>query len=285
MYFDKKEKLQSIFKDTMAQIKTEPKIKKAAHFSIQNTKFYGENELPTISAVQNQTGMVMVTANKTFEAAKHIHKQYPEKKVAVLNFASAVNPGGGVAKGSSAQEESLCRCSTLYCTLNQEELWQKYYNVNRAMKNPIHTDACIYSPSVLVFKSDGAFPETLPESEWFYVDVISCAAPNLRKRVGNIYNTESGEVVRLSADELYRVHLERARHIFTVAIDNGVDCLVLGAFGCGAFENDPTVVARAYADATAEFRKYFDCIEYAVYCRAFETSNYNAFKYALHPER
>ena len=285
MYSDRKEKLQSIFKDTMAQIKNEPKIKRAAHFSTQKTKLYDKNELPTINVAPNRSGTVLVNRNKTFEAAKHIHKQYPEKKVAVLNFASAVNPGGGVAKGSSAQEESLCRCSTLYCSLNQDELWQKYYPVNRAMKNPIHTDACIYSPDILVFKSDSAFPEMMSESEWFYVDVISCAAPNLRKRIGNAYNTEKGEAVRISTDELYRIHLERAKHIFTVAIDNGVNCLVLGAFGCGAFENDPTVVARAYADATAEFRKYFDLIEYAVFCRAFETKNYDAFTLAFQSKR
>ena len=69
----------------MAQIKTEPKIKKAAHFSIQNTKFYGENELPTISAVQNHTGMVMVTANKTFEAAKADYLAFYPRTISYQN--------------------------------------------------------------------------------------------------------------------------------------------------------------------------------------------------------
>lgn len=58
-----------------------------------------------------------------------------------MNFASAVNPGGGVRSGSSAQEESLCRYSTLYPTLNQQFLWKKYYEVNRQANDPLHTDA------------------------------------------------------------------------------------------------------------------------------------------------
>lgn len=64
-----------------------------------------------------------VTKSKTFEAAMRLRKERPDAKIAVLNFASATNPGGGVKSGSSAQEESLCRCSTLYPTLNQRKLW------------------------------------------------------------------------------------------------------------------------------------------------------------------
>ena len=74
-----------------------------------------------------------------------------------LSFASATRPGGGVKNGSSAQEESLCRCSTLYPTIDSGRFWERYYNVNREKKDNRHTDACIYSPGVIICKTDGNY--------------------------------------------------------------------------------------------------------------------------------
>lgn len=116
---------------------------------------------------------------------------YPGRKIAVLNFASATKPGGGVINGSSAQEESLCRCSTLYPTLDRRFLWQSYYDVNRAAGDVLHTDACIYSPGIVICKTDENFPERMPQEDWVTVDVISCAAPNLRNTPANLYNPET----------------------------------------------------------------------------------------------
>ena len=221
-----------------------------------------------------------MTRHTTFNAARELHKFYPGKKIAVLNFASATNPGGGVTRGSSAQEESLCRCSTLYPTLTQSSMWNQFYLVNRANKNVLHTDACIYSPNIIVFKDDSYIPRMLPSKDWFSVDVISCAAPNLRNVVSNAYNTESGEAVQISPDELNMLHKRRAKHILAVAAANKVDILVLGAFGCGAFANDPRIVADATFEVLEEFISYFDVVEFAIYCRKYETENFEAFMQA-----
>ena len=75
---------------------------------------------------------VSVSPDRTFEAARRLVAENPGSRCAVLNFASPVNPGGGVVTGSSAQEECLCRCSTLYPCLNQRMLWDGYYLPNRA---------------------------------------------------------------------------------------------------------------------------------------------------------
>ena len=69
--------------------------------------------------------------------------------------------------------------------------------------------------------------------------------------------------------------------ILCVAAAHGAEILILGAFGCGAFQNDPEAVAAAYRDALAEYGKYFDEIEFAVYCRGYETGNYDAFRRIL----
>ena len=277
MAFNRKEQLKTVFEDTMDQIRNNSDLLNATQLSVERTRFYAPDNYPMFEKSKPAMGGIKVTRNTTFSAARDLHKTYPYKKIAVLNFASATNPGGGVTRGSSAQEESLCRCSTLYPTLTQSAMWNQFYFVNRADKNVLHTDACIYSPNITVFKDDSSIPRMMPPEEWFSVDVISCAAPNLRNVVSNVYNPESGEAVHLSAGELYQIHKQRARHILTVAAANKADVLVLGAFGCGAFANDPRVVADATFDALEEFINCFDMVEFAIYCRKFETENYDAF--------
>lgn len=85
----------------------------------------------------------------------------------------------------------------------------------------------------------------------------------------------------MTPEALQRLHEKRARSILAVATRNGADILVLGAFGCGAFRNDPKVVASAYASVLKDCRYHFDLIEFAIFCRSFETENYDAFVEAL----
>ena len=108
----------------------------------------------------------------------------------------------------------------------------------------------------------------MPKEDWVKVDVITVAAPDLRK-------------ISMSDAELFGYHVRRAMHVLTVAAYHDVDTLVLGAFGCGAFANNPQVVARAYKAAFAEFPKVFKKIEFAIYCPDEEQVNYNTFKNVL----
>lgn len=273
---DRRQKLIEIFEDTQRFYSQNAKLANAVQVSKAATKLYEADEYPEITK-KTDNSTIIVTKHKSFEAAMMISADHPDWKIAVLNFASATNPGGGVETGSSAQEESLCRCSTLYPTLTQDWLWQAYYQKNRNMHDNLHTDACIYSPEIIICKTDDAYPERMEEKDWVDVDVISCAAPNLRKRPGNIHNPEYGAAKVLSSGELYQLHVKRAKHILHTAAANEVDALVLGAFGCGAFMNDPDVVAKAYADVVREYKQYFRMIEFAVFCMPQETRNYDAF--------
>ena len=278
---DRRQKLIKIFEDTQRFYAQNAQLANAVQAAKAATKLYEADDYSGEPVAEGSEYLVTVTKHKTFEAAMQIHKEHSEWKIAVLNFASATNPGGGVKTGSSAQEESLCRCSTLYPTLTQDRLWQGYYQKNRDAQDNLHTDACIYSPGVIICKTDDAYPERMAEKDWVTVDVISCAAPNLRQRPGNLHNPEYGAAKKISPEELYRLHLQRAKHILHVAVVNGAEALILGAFGCGAFANDPHVVAKAYADALKEYKGCFRHIEFAVYCRSDETVNYDAFKHAL----
>ena len=278
---NRKDKLIQVFEDTVEYIRENPTLSALADESRSETEFYPEDCYPGLPKECNKAGAVTVTKSKSFEAAMRIRASNADWRIAVLNFASATNPGGGVKHGSSAQEESLCRCSTLYSALNSRKLWDSYYSPNRAARNPLYNDALIYSPGVVICKTDAQYPQRMSEKEWVTVDVLSCAAPNLRTVPGNRYNPEQGEKVTVDNDTLYQIHNRRARHILTVAASKDVDALILGAFGCGAFRNDPSVVAKAYRDVLGEYRRFFSLIEFAIYCRPFETANYDAFQRSL----
>jgi len=278
---DRRTRLVEVFQDTQQFYKTDPALVAAVSSSKAGTKLYEAGMVTALPANVCKDGAVSVSKSKTFEAAMRLAKQHPGKKIAVLNFASASRPGGGVKSGSSAQEESLCRCSTLYPTLDRRFLWQNYYDVNRASGNVLHTDACIYSPGIVICKTDSDYPERMPQKNWCTVDVISCAAPNLRNEPANKYNPETGEPVSILPVDLQRIHEQRARQILAVAAANDVDIVVLGAFGCGAFHNGPVVVAKAYAKVMKECRHYFDLVEFAIYCRDYETANFDAFFSAI----
>lgn len=225
-------------------------------------------------------GNVVVSGKRTLEASENYAKQ--GKRVCVLNFASATNPGGGVVRGSSAQEEAICRCSTLYPCLNTREMWNNFYTPHRNADNPLYNDDCIFTPDVKVFKGDTNFPERLPEADWWNVDVITCAAPNLRRIPSNFMNPNAGsKQADITYEGLKALHTGRIQRIFEVAIANKADALILGAFGCGAFCNPPELVAEVFAEFTEKYRKYFDVIEYAVFHTERETKNYVAFKEAM----
>ncbi len=265
-----------VFEDTLYRINQDDSLKENTFISIKGQKLIKENDVVSYNAKKyNAPCKIYVTTNRTMEAAA----DYYGNKIAVLNFASATTPGGGVRKGSSAQEEALCRVSNLYLCLTDKKLWESFYQKNRDAKNNIHTDDIIYTPDVMVIKNDDY--KTLQESDYFRVDVITCAAPNLREVPANSFNRDEGEPIQLSDEELYKVHYKRAIKIMEVACANNVEVLILGAFGCGAFRNNPTVVAKAYKDAVEHFRHAFKEIEFAVYCPPKDPTNYNEFRAAF----
>lgn len=280
---DAREERVQIFEDTMRLCKSNERLAETVRNSKAGTKFYAPDDEPQLSSDGNaRSTEISVTKERSFEAAKRLSEKYgSEKKLAVHNFASATNPGGGVTRGSSAQEEALCRCSTLYPCLNTDKLFEEYYSMHRNQGDVRYTDACIYTPDVMVFKTDTAFPKLMPEDEWFSVDVITCAAPNLRPNPYNSMNPGKGDPVKVTDAELLALHKSRGRHILSIAAENGADILILGAFGCGAFRNSPQIVARAYKELLPEFKGMFDEIVFAVFCSPNDTKNFDTFNRIL----
>jgi uncharacterized protein (TIGR02452 family) len=194
----------------------------------------------------------------TLHAAHRLVQRYGSDHVAALNFASAKNPGGGFLGGSQAQEESLARASGLYATLLRHPA---YYEVNRRAESLLYTDQMIVSPRVPVFRDD----EDVLLSQPWEVTMLTSPAPN----AGALRTNDPASLPMV--EPTFRRRIEQ---ILSAAIDAGQTALVLGAWGCGVFGNDPRVVARLFAEqlcGQGRFARGFAQVVFAILDRGGET--------------
>ncbi len=274
----------AIFEDTLDWIDSDPDLSASIPGAKQNTTVFYENDYPAFDAGRVRSMTVTVTGNRSFQAAMELHKENPNAKIAVMNFANAFHPGGGVKMGAGAQEECLCRTSTLYPLLYRRTLKKEFYDYHSNLNTSKASDTLVYTEGVIICKTDEDMPRRMPKEDWVTVDVITIAAPDLRDK-SNKYVPLVGNGTYMNNAELFGYHVKRAIHMLTCAAAKGADILVLGAFGCGAFHNDPEVVARAYRTALAEFPKVFEKIEFAIYCPQDASTNYDVFKRVLNSIR
>ncbi|MFJ8196534.1 TIGR02452 family protein [Streptomyces sp. NPDC096152] len=207
------------------------------------TRMFGPEPVAVPSAPAGET-FVEVTGESSLEAARRL-----TGPVAVLNFASARNPGGGYLNGAQAQEEALCRASALYtCLLRAPE----FYDHHRAHRDPFYSDRVIHSPGVPVFRDDAGRLLDEPRVAGF----LTAAAPN------------AGVVLRTAperAAELPRAIAVRAERVLETAAAQGYRRLVLGAWGCGVFRNDPARVAGAFRGLLGPGGRFAGTFEHVVF--------------------
>lgn len=159
----------------------------------------------------------------------------------VLNFASARNPGGGFLTGAVAQEESLARSSGIYPCLSKH--FDAFFAPSRRAASGLYTHDMIYSPKVPVIRDERG---TLLD-EPYLVDFLTAAAPNCGVLKGRY---DAHKAALQCSDALY----ERIRRVLHTFAASGCVDIVLGAWGCGVFGNDPSTMARLFGDALAEFQ-------------------------------
>lgn len=222
-------------------------IRQEIAYSINNTLLIKPDD-EVSNALQNNKSTKIGLENRTSLAAcADLSKDV--SKVFCLNFASAKNPGGGFLGGSEAQEESLARSSALYATLIEKT---EMYQSNRTQESCFYLDYMIYSPDVPVFRDDTG----VLLSDYYKVSFLTYPAVN----AGVVKQRESHR-----AAEIYKVMEYRVQRTLAFAKSKGYDCLVLGAWGCGVFQNDPHDIANIFKNAlNGEFKGVFEHVEFAV---------------------
>ncbi|MGW4036233.1 TIGR02452 family protein [Streptomyces sp. NPDC004778] len=204
-------------------------IERAVAAARSGTRLYGPDPVPVAAPDSDRTPHIEVTAESSLAAARRMTGEAPGR-VAVLNYASARNPGGGYLNGAQAQEEALCRGSALHTTLLRAP---EYYAHHRAERSAFYTDRVIHSPGVPVFRDDRGHYLDAPYTAGF----LTSAAPN------------AGVIRRQTPEHAHRVPAalaSRAERVLEVAAVRGYRRLVLGAWGCGVFRHEPGQVAEAF---------------------------------------
>ncbi|QDY80270.1 TIGR02452 family protein [Streptomyces qinzhouensis] len=238
----------------------------ALEAALHGTRLYGPEPLP-VTPDTDRTTRIRVTAASSTAAALHLAGTGPGP-LAVLSFASARNPGGGYINGAQAQEEALCRASALYHTLLRTP---GYYTYHRENRDPLYSDRVIHSPAVPVFRDHRDRLLDTPRTVGF----LTSPAPN----AGAISRREPERLALLPA-----VLARRAERVLEVAADRGYRRLVLGAWGCGVFRNDPATVAAAFRAPLTDggrFARHFDEVEFAVLDRTRDRAVLGAFRAAF----
>lgn len=204
----------------------------------------------------------------SFSVALSIKEREPDERVLVLNFANPLNPGGGVRRGARAQEEDLCRKSSLLLALEDASAGE-YYRYNSILGSMPGSDAMIMNPTVEIIKDLNG--ELMDETT--VVSVMTCAAPVI-----------SRGLFGMGQEDFEELFFNRIVSTIKVAAYYRYKYLVLGAWGCGAFGNDAKIVANLYYKAFEEvkhkdiaLKKLFKEIYFAVLDHSANKYNFNSF--------
>ncbi|NVK63507.1 MAG: TIGR02452 family protein [Flavobacteriales bacterium] len=215
--------------------------------SKRKTTLYSPDELEKIAnTIETDLGrntVIEVVNETTMEGACALNPSL--EKVGVLNFASAKNPGGGFLGGAQAQEESLARSSSLYLSIDQ---MQEMYNFNRSRRTYVYSDYMIYSEDVIFFRND-----EMELMQPYKVDVITSPAVNVSAMLQNN---------RSELSKVQEAMLQRIDKMLALFVDKGIKRIVLGAWGCGVFRNDPKDMARYFAHFLKGDGKYTNAFEH-----------------------
>lgn len=231
-------------------------IKDAVEFSIRHstliTPAEGQKLLEKYGTRPGGGGPETRVENLSTVEAVRILAAEGKTAVGVLNFASARNPGGGFLNGAKAQEETLTISSALYPTLTAHE---EYYRENRAQRSMMYLDYGIYSPEVLFFRDEELRLTETPVK----ASVLTLPAVNMGQAL------LKGE----DPEEARRVMRRRMKLALSIFAEKGAEHLVLGAYGCGVFRNDPRDVAAWWRELLEEgMGRHFRSVFHAVLDRS-----------------
>ncbi len=226
-----------------------------------------KRKLETIMAAQQQAPSIMLL-NEASVASIIRLAQLGLDQVGVLNFASAKNPGGGFLNGAMAQEESLAASSGLYRTQLKNE---QYYTINRANRSMMYTDYAIYSPDVVFFRDERFELLDKPVT----ASVLTLPAVNMGQVILKKENIAQAKTVMK----------ERMRLALSLFAKQDVKRIILGAYGCGVFRNDPVEVACWWEELLIEegYASLFERTVFAILASSRKDMAWSAFEQQFAP--
>jgi len=209
---------------------------------------------------------ISVTTERTQAAARRLVVDEGEEDVVLLSFASARNVCGGFLNGARAQEEDLARCSGLYACLSPQG---DYYAANREESTLLYTDHMIHAPRVPFFRAKNR--DLLPTP--YCASVITAPAPNAGQALRRDPNIGAALTV---------ARRRRADRVLRLAAAEGHPVVVLGAWGCGVFQNSPAETAAVFHELLAgTFAGVFSRVVLAVYDPSKRKRTLQAFQAAF----
>lgn len=218
-----------------------------------------------LASTKLYTTKIQVTPETSTAAAARLHLDGHHP--VVLNYASATKPGGGYLSGARAQEEDLCRSSALYTCLMTVE--REFYGYHRKNKDGRYSHRFIWTPDVPVFRSSEGRLLQSPYPTSF----ITAAAPNAGALA--VHNPSAVRQCR-------EILAERAARVLGIAAEHGARTLVLGAWGCGVFKNDPADVADIFRSLlSGPYAGRFEMVVFAVYDTSRSGETLRAFESAF----
>jgi len=194
--------------------------KEEIEHSINNSRIYsGDEVLPAPTVVKRK--VTITNLNPVKALAK-----YAKGKTVILNFGNYNKPAGGYTKGEINREITLCRNSDLFPILRFFDY--PYYENNRVHPaKQLYHKHILYTPEVVFEVNDSKYK----------CDVLNCAAPNW------IAAQRQGQA---SFQMNYAALSRRIKFIAKVLSEQKVDTVILGAFGCLKFGQDPRDVAELF---------------------------------------
>jgi len=248
-------------------------VKDDITYAVSNSQLYRSDEFDALlqdvtakSAALKYHTKIKVINSTVLEAAAESAQQ--DERVGCLNFASAKNPGGGFLGGALAQEESLALSSALYATLTKHF---EMYEYNRSRPTLLYSDHMIWSPETVVFRNDDGHLLADP----YKMSFITSPAVN----VGAIKNNRPEEMMHTE-----ETMLRRMDKVLALFVHHNIKHLLLGAWGCGVFRNDPKDIARYFSFYLLNGGKYSQCFKsvvFAVLDKSKDGSNIAAFNSAF----
>ena len=225
-----------------------------------NTQTYPPDWAVALATPAKHATLITVTNETTLAAAKRL--SIASHRPVALNFASARHPGGGFLRGAQAQEESLARSSALYACLHENPM----YAWHETHRDPFYTDYAIYSPDVPVFRDDNGVLLDEP----YLCAFITCPAVNAGVALDR--DPDCRPAIRIAM-------ARRIERVLAIAAAHDHAHLILGAWGCGVFGNDPNEIAELFRDALeGASRGTFATVVFAVFDRSLVHSSIGPFQ-------